>query len=57
MRCPNCNTENPPDGRLCIDCGEELPTDEDAPESPWQSQSYDCPNCGRENSAAVGVQR
>ena len=49
MRCPVCNTENPPDSRFCIDCGEELPTNVDTPEGPQQSQSYDCPNCGREN--------
>jgi Domain of unknown function (DUF4190)/zinc-ribbon domain len=25
MRCPNCNTPNPPDAERCSECGEKLP--------------------------------
>ncbi len=37
MICPNCQTENPPNAKFCIECGHPLPRT--------------CPNCGAANPA------
>src|SRR6516165_860528 len=34
MRCPNCQTENPPSAKFCLECGNRLVV---------------CPNCGTIN--------
>src|SRR5215469_10522780 len=39
MRCPSCNTENPPTKRFCLQCGFRL--------------EGRCPQCGVENPAGA----
>ncbi len=41
MRCPSCDTENPPDATFCGKCGSSL------------SQELSCSNCGRVNPFEV----
>src|SRR6266849_10553295 len=38
MRCPNCHTENPPNAKFCLECGNRLVV---------------CPNCGPVNLLAA----
>src|SRR5882757_8395226 len=39
MRCANCKTDNPADGKFCVECGAAL--------------MQTCPRCGTPNSAAA----
>jgi class 3 adenylate cyclase/tetratricopeptide (TPR) repeat protein len=39
MRCPNCQTVNPPEAKFCVECGKQL--------------TLVCPNCGTVNPPAA----
>jgi hypothetical protein len=37
MKCPECNSENSDNARLCGDCGTRLPSPEESPASPTKT--------------------
>jgi class 3 adenylate cyclase len=58
VRCPNCNTENPPSTKFCAECGTSLgvPCPECQFRNPIGAQH--CGNCGHELKGAVsGAER
>ncbi|MCC6189601.1 MAG: AAA family ATPase, partial [Anaerolineales bacterium] len=55
MKCPNCQTENPPNAKFCFNCGAALSQRCPNCQSELPRGARFCPNCGQPVAASTAV--